>query len=373
MGGLTSAVGWGLIGGVPGMPYQKGRVFRRTIVAAVVAAVMALAAVPASAGSSHVTFSFLALPPALTLSDSATDRFGLLEGILKTQSTTATHVLLTVTVTTGEAITVVSSGCTTTTSDLTKQPITTTIRCSAPNVNPNSTETIPIEFKSPSSRQTCAAFSTPCITFNATLTFAEGNANQGGDTNGGSSSILLFTTADRATADGNCVTENTNTLGTQAGSTANQGTQVSFGLAANLAPGVALPCTPGAAGVQRITLPANSPLHSDQVSFVSLPKLANSGLATGSVTIFNLPSGVNANNFVLQEFVNDIFGPAFDATAFFPVPACVNGQIPSNPPGPSAFPGVTFNACKSGQDSYGHGGVIVSLIMLPSGDPDFDG
>jgi hypothetical protein len=322
---------------------------------------MALSATPASAGSSHVAFSFFALPPALTLSDGTTSRFGLLKGVFTTFNTSATHVLLTVTVTASQAITVVSSGCTTSTTNPNASPITTTIACARASLNPNSTDIIPIEFQSPSTLQTCAAFSTPCITFNASLAFTEGNTAQGDAVQVGSSTVLLFSSTNQVAADGNCVTAAA-TLGTVATLTAPQATQVSF------APGNNPLCTPGAAGVAPPTQ-LQTPLRTN-VSFVALPTLPQ--LATVQVTFFSLPSGSNANNFVLQELVNYGFGSTTSPTGFFAVPACQNGTIPPTP-NPPPFPGVTYDSCVSAQSKYGRGGVIITLLVRPSGDPGFSG
>ena len=54
-----------------------------------------------------------------------------------------------------------------------------------------------------------------------------------------------------------------------------------------------------------------------------------------------------------------------------PCHSACNGQIPvqDHPPG---FPNVTYDSWTS-QANYGHGGVIVTLLMRPSGDPSFGG
>jgi len=113
------------------------------------AALVSLSATTASAGSSHATFSFAAPPPALTLSDSTTTRNGLLQGVLNTQNTTTTHVLLTVTVKATQVLQFVATGsdnrCTRSSRpDPGTNLIVTTFACQAPNLHPRSTEVIPI-------------------------------------------------------------------------------------------------------------------------------------------------------------------------------------------------------------------------------------
>ncbi|HEX8967192.1 MAG TPA: hypothetical protein VF937_04880 [Chloroflexota bacterium] len=330
---------------------------RLPIALAIVVGLMAVPASPGMAGSSHVGFNFVALPPALTFSDTTT-RYGLLKGVLTTFNTTATHVLLTVTVNASQAINLApnTTGCTATSAPQ-SGGVTTTFSCAAPNVNPNSTQIIPIEFVSPASLTSCG---TPCsLAFAATLTFAEGNTNQGSDTLAcctPPATIQFFSSASQTAADGNCLTftpGTTATLGTQASATVNQGTQVTFGTAAG-----PVPCTAGATGVDPQIAP--TPLHT-AVSFVSLPTLAQP--ATVNVTFYNLPSGTNANKFVLYELVNYAFGSSVSSqTTSFAVPACQNGAIP-----------IGFDSCVLAQSNYGHSGVVVTLLTLPSGDPGYSG
>ena len=104
------------------------------------AALVSLSATTANAGSSHATFAFTALPPALTLSDSTTTRDGLLQGVLSTQNTTTTHVLLTVTVKATQVIQfVATSGDDRCTQSSRTDPhtylIVTTFACKAPNLH----------------------------------------------------------------------------------------------------------------------------------------------------------------------------------------------------------------------------------------------
>src|SRR5260370_28590285 len=78
----------------------RRRVFRLSLLVGIIAGVVAFPASPTFAGSSHTTFSFVALPVALTLNDNsnAPTRHGLLRGTLTTANTAATHVFLTISV-----------------------------------------------------------------------------------------------------------------------------------------------------------------------------------------------------------------------------------------------------------------------------------
>jgi hypothetical protein len=296
----------------------------------------------------------------------------------------------------------------------------TTFTCDLGNVAPNTTVRREIEFQSPAA---CAT-SSCTLTFQARVTFArqhEGDRDEDEQRDAydkratltDTSTIHLFSSADRIRAEGTCVPpspakndeqdarkerddhdrypdrrrmsanetdrdqdegrhgkddrhENDRsglaTLGALANRSANQATRVTFGPAA-----AALPCTPAAAGVDPQVAP--TPLHT-KISFVFLPQLQQ--LATVQESFFNLPAGVNPDNFVLYELVNYNFGSSVSASnRFFPVPACQNGQVPAG--GPSGLANVSFDSCVAAKAAYGDGGVIVTLHVNPTGDPGYSG
>lgn len=342
--------------------FAHRRICRPLIVMAMAVGLVAVPAVPVLAGSSHVSFTFATAPVDVTAGDN-----GLAKAVFMTFDTSATHAVLTVVAPVGVASALqLPSGCTLATSTT-----GTTFTCNLGIVGPNTTVRTLIPFQTPDCSTTPSC---PPLTLSGSVTFAEGNTNKGSDTLGPFSSTLqIFPIAAKATVNGHCATATATspaTLGTQASSTTLFGMQTTFGPAADSA----LPCTPGIAGVQRITLTDTS-LHYDRVFFVQLPTLSttsNNGLATVSVTISDLSNGVNtkgvnAHNFQLQEYVGDIVAnpSGFDQT-HFPVPACVNGQIPL------PANGITYDSCVSGQSRYGSGGVVVFLLIRPTGaDPGY--
>jgi hypothetical protein len=302
-----------------------------------------------------------ALPTMLTLSDITASlvRRGLIKTVFATATTTATHTLLTVTLS-QPVLFPPTAGCTP------LKTLTSTFTCDLGNVGANTTVLRLIQFQSPDV-STCLA--TPCtLTATATVTFAEGGTDNLGGPQGtkndsltATRSIQLFAAGDNGRADGGCAITFPASLGTQASLTVNQASQVSFFQASDLT-GVPFPCTPGATGVK--TLQSIPPtLHLNGIWFVDLQ--TSPQLATAVLTVFNLPSGVNANSFVLLELVD------YDITRLFVVPACVNGDIPRG--GPAAFPDVTFDSCVFSQGGFGRGGVSVTVKIRPFGDPGFAG
>ncbi len=345
------------------------RALRVSIVVAALISVVAVPATPGFAGSGKATFSASLLPSALTLSDASTGlvKHGLMKAIFVTGTSTATRAALTVTMSQAvffRTVTPTSIGC------APLDVLTSTFTCDLGNVAGNTTVVRLIRFQSPDVG-TCAA--SPCtLTGTATLTFAEGNGNQGGPTNDtltATSNIQLFSPAAIATADGGCQTSFPASLGTFATESANQAAQVSY-FAASPVAGVSFPCTAGATGVRNLPLsalatpPSSTPtLHLNQIWFADLQ--TSSQLATAVLTVFSLPSGLTSSKFVLLELVDN------DISKLFAVPACVNGNIP--PGGPASFPGVTYDSCVFSQGGFGHGGVSVTVKIRPFGDPSWGG
>src|SRR6266852_6325441 len=186
----------------------RGRVFRLSILFGILAGVVVFPASPGLAGSSHTTFSFAALPAALTLSDNS-PHLGLVKAAFATQNTTATHTVLTVSTTqpTGPSTSVPFP---VTVTSIVQQPVpkacagtvsgslvTTPVTCNLGNVNPNTTlPPLLIEFQSPAG---CAMGVPPCVlTATGSVTFAEGNTNQGTDSSIVPRNIQLFSTAQKA-------------------------------------------------------------------------------------------------------------------------------------------------------------------------------
>jgi hypothetical protein len=342
---------------------------RVSIVLVALVGLVAVPATPGFAGSGKATLSTSLLPSALTLSDASSGlvKYGLIKAIFVTGSSTATRAVLTVTMSQPvffRIVTPTSTGC----GPL--DVLATTFTCGLDNVSGNTTVVRFVRFQSPDV-STCA--SSPCtLTATATLTYAESNGNQGGPTNDtltDTSDIQLFAPGDKATADGGCITTFPATLGTLASLSTNQAAQVSY-FAASPEAGVSFPCTAGAIGVRNLPAsalanpPSSTPtLHLNQIWFADLQ--SSPQLATAVLTVFSLPSGLNASKFVLLELVDD------DITKLFAVPACVNGGIP--PGGPAIFPGVTYDSCVFSQGGFGRGGVSVTVKIRPFGDPGYTG
>src|SRR5215207_6800478 len=204
------------------------RALRVSIVLAALVGLVAVPATPGLAGSGKATLSASLLPSPLTLNNGSTDlgKHGLVKAIFVTGTSAATRPVLTVAMSQAvffRAVTPTLHGC------APLDQFTTTLTCSLDNVPGNTTVVRFIQFQSPDVA-TCAA--SPCtLTATATLTYAEGNGNQGGPTNdtlSRTSSIELVAPADKATADGGCKTTFPATLGTSASLTANQAAQVKY-------------------------------------------------------------------------------------------------------------------------------------------------
>jgi hypothetical protein len=354
------------------------RSLRIGVVFGIVIGSLGIFATPSIAGSPHATLSADLRPPVLTLSD-ATTRHGLLKVDFRTLNTTAANAVLTVKFT-------LQSGTTTqpqqiAISEVNGSPsplgcdplnvLTDAYKCDLGNVSPNSTVLRFIEFVSP---QADACTVSQCLLISTTtVSFAEaGNDLQGGpqgtknDSLSETDTIALVLSAAAATASGGCQNVTSGSLGligTLASATANQASQVTFNQASPVG-GVEFPCTWGATGLKKLSqIPVG--LHSDQVWFVDLQLAAPTQLATALLTVFDTPSGLNSNNFVLYERVTD-------TNTFFVVPQCQNGLIPPGAPGPN-FPTVTaFDSCVFATQAYGHGGVQVTVKLYQFGDPDFD-
>jgi hypothetical protein len=348
------------------------RVLRGAATLVTIVGLLALAATPGLAGSSHATLSMVLLPPALTLSDTSFTRHGLVKVNFTTLDATATHALLTLSFSQPVVVTQVNASpnagnCT---------PVdtsTATFTCDFGNVSPNTTLIDLVEFESPRVGTS--------LSVRATVSFAEGGNDTPGGPQGTKNDTLsappvdqppstIQLSADKAKADGDCASTFPASVGTLASSTVAQTTQVNY-LAGLPFAGINLPCTPAAAGVRSLQQPYNTPLRLNQVWFVTLPytPFTASELATALVMLFDLPSLTNANNFVLQEVVQ---ASSFNANGFFPVPRCLSdGTIP--PGGPLNFPTITFDSCVFHQQGFGHGGVQVTLKVRPFGDPEFDG
>jgi hypothetical protein len=357
---------------------QRNSALFRSSAGLITACWLALLSVSPASADGHdqdATFTFRALPAALTLSTAGNPRFGLLEADLTGEH--AKRDQLTVTVKATEVIQFVRTDpdvvCTTSSASDRQHAglIITTFRCSAEGHHSTSTETIAIDFRSPSSAQTCSGASSSCLTFNATLTSNRSDAREDNawdddesdddEAVHASSTIRLFTPTNKAAVDGNCVTSQT-TLGTLASQNVKQATRMTFGLAAD-----ALPCTPGTAGVDPQQAP--TPLHT-RISFVEVPKLNQP--ATVQVSFSTLPPGGSAHAFVLFELVGYKFGTSVShVSSTIRVPDCQQGTIPAG-----------HDACVltraplgdgDGNDDNADDGVIVTLLVNPTSDPGFAG
>jgi hypothetical protein len=348
---------------------------RLALTIAMSAGLLTVPATPGLAGSLHATILVFPLTPTLTLSDSTGTRVGLIKVKFATLNTNATHTLVTisaqppVTVANGTTLPL-PSNCVGTGSP----PLQTTpVMCSLGSISPNtSAAPILIEFQSPTLSECggVATASPPCqVRFTASATYSLGTLSST-ESITDAQNVQLFLSSQNPPAAGNCPNlsaGSTASLSTTPSSSVPQAAQVTFGAAAKA---TGNPCTPGAAGAQAFPQGKPASFVLNQVWFVDLPQLDssainNNGLAAATLQVSNLPTGTNKNNFVLQEFTNDLFSGKFDATQFSPVPPCAGS--PLQPP-------AGRDSCISSVSTLPGGGLSISLILNPAaGDASYGG
>jgi hypothetical protein len=352
------------------------------------AAIVALAVVPATpgnAGSTHATVSIVTQPDVLTLSGDV-KRHESFKVFFTTFDTTATGATLFVTVSqlhvappsvdpspVPQPIVFTQAkpngSCT--------QLDAFTVTCLLGNIGPNSTIARLIEVEAPTSCLTSLCLQTAT----ARVVFAEGgNDIQSGPQGTKNDSLtatsdpptqLIAPTANRS-KDGNCIElsgSQTGFVGTVASTTLNQASNVTFPTASPLviaspAATIPFPCTAASTGTRPLGQPVAAPYHLDQIWFVDLQTAAT--LAVSHLFVYDFPtgSGVNANTFVLLELVGG------DPTLAFKVPPCnADGTVP--PGGP--FAGLTYDSCLFARDPFGHGGLDLTVHINPFGDPSYGG
>jgi hypothetical protein len=193
---------------------------------------------------------------------------------------TATHTVVSVQLPAGTSASAISSVPAATCS-------TSTVSCSFGNVSGGSSVKVFVQF-------TATAPSSGTVTATAQVSFDEGNGNTGGPTNdtvlsAPSNGITLVDTGASPAVNGQCTTGASNL----AASTDLQAIAAAYGAAAG-----DLPCAPVDTGIDLVNVVVGS---NDRITFVELPLLAGSGLATVTWDLQTLPRGTNVNQFVLHE------------------------------------------------------------------------
>jgi Domain of unknown function DUF11 len=170
---------------------------------------------------------------------------------------------------------------------------TSTVSCSFGNVKAGSLVKVFVQF-------TATAASSDPVTATAQVSFDEGNGNNGTPSNdtvvsAPSNGITLVDTGASTAVNGKC----TGASSLDA-STALQALSATYPAAAG-----DLPCTPVDTGIDLVNIVAGS---NDRITFIDLPLLSGSGLATVLWDLVTLPQGSNVNSFVLHEI------PGYPAT-----------------------------------------------------------
>jgi hypothetical protein len=220
---------------------------------------------------------------------------------------------------------------------------TSTVSCSFGNVKGGSQVKVFVQF-------TATAPSSGPVTATATVSFDEGNGNNGTPTNdtvvsGPSNGITLVDTGASSALNGKCTGASS-----LAASTDLQAISATYPAAAG-----DLPCTPVDTGVDLVNIVVGS---NDRITFVDLPLLSGNGLATVLWDLVTLPKGTNVNSFVLHEI------PGYPATIGDP------STWPAVQPCVSHAPPAGQDVCIDARAKLGAKGIRLTLQVAGQGvDP----